>query len=213
LMPMDGISLRKGAADRASAGSDGLVPVRVDLPGRQIDHGLRVRRRQPRPWPWLADGQWTKSPERVDQQSKPRPANAVLLPVLDPRDHGLIDTGIRLEHALRPAQRHAASFDFGADQLEPVLFLRIALPFEPSHGASLAATTYPPGIRRSSRAHLAGDMPSIGINNSGARGRLKSSIKFGTLAARFGGRLRRSASGRLGAWAPEPTTAKERLPW
>jgi hypothetical protein len=76
-----------------------------------------------------------------------------------------------------------------------VLFLRIALPFEPSHGASLAVATYLPGTRRSPGAYLAGDMPSIGINNSSARGRPKSSIKFGTLAAGFGGRL-------LGAWAP-----------
>jgi len=54
----------------------------------------------------------------------------------------LIDAGIRLEHALRPTQCHAASFDLGTDQVEPVLFLRIALPIEPSHGASLATTTY-----------------------------------------------------------------------
>ena len=141
----------------ASAGSDGLVPVvrvRIDLSRRQVHHVLRVPGRQPRPWPWLTGGQWTNSAERVDQQRKPGPPDAVLLSVLDPGDHGLIDTGICLEIALRPTQRQAASFDLGPDQVEPVLFLRITLSIEPGHGPSLATTTQLADIQRSPATYL-----------------------------------------------------------
>ena len=147
-------------------------------------------------------GQWTKSPERVDQQSKPRPANAVLLPVLDPGDHGLIDAGIRLEHALRPAQRVAASFHLGPDQIEPVLFLRITLPIEPTHGASLATTTYPLDIRRSPAAHLGRPYAVHWHQQCGCPGRLKSSIKIG---------LDRVDCGRPGANQASEPRARPRL--
>jgi hypothetical protein len=48
----------------------------------------------------------------------------------------------------------AASFDLGPDQIEPMLFLRITLPIEPSHGPSLATTTYLANIGRSPATHL-----------------------------------------------------------
>src|SRR3546814_21102480 len=59
----------------------------------------------------LASCQRAEPAERIDQQVEPRPADAVLLAILDSGDHGLVDAGLRLEDPLGPSERVAATLE------------------------------------------------------------------------------------------------------
>ena len=117
----------------ASSQSSAVRLVLARRSGRPRDFVAASQRTPSRTWPGsrAASG---RAAERVDQQGEPRPANAVLLAVLDPGDHGLVDAGLRLEEPLGPPERHARRrLIVGPDQVEAVLLLRVAGPAEPSH--------------------------------------------------------------------------------
>ena len=71
--------------------------------------------------------------EGIDESSQPDPPQAVLLAVLDPADHRLIDTAVGLETSLRPAQRLALSSDLRTQQVETALLLRVSRKGVPCH--------------------------------------------------------------------------------
>ena len=81
--------------------------------------------------------------ERVDQVGEARPAEAVLLAVLETTDDGLVDPGIRLELALGPAQPKSAPSERSAEEIEAVLTLGISVSlFEPRHPSTLVESAY-----------------------------------------------------------------------
>jgi hypothetical protein len=86
--------------------------------------------------------------ERVDQVGEARPAEAVLLAVLETTDDGLVDPGIRLELALGPAQPKSAPSERSAEEIEAVLTLWVLVSlFEPGHRSTLVESAYPSLIR------------------------------------------------------------------
>jgi hypothetical protein len=159
VMSMDGISGRRAIRVGYSLGAIILV---------EVDRG--------RTYPTI--GRWSDASESIDQQREPRPSDAVLLAVLEPGDDRLVDARICLEHPLAPPQRPPATLDLDPDELETALLLRISRLTEPSHATRLAAAAYLAAIPRWTAHHPRRDMPSMGINNRGGRGRLKSSINI-----------------------------------
>src|SRR4051812_37388086 len=86
--------------------------------------------------------------ERVDEVREARPTEPVLLAVLEPADHCLVDARVGLELPLRPAEPLSALPERSAEELEAALALRIAMALsEPRHTRTLVERAYPGLIR------------------------------------------------------------------
>ena len=112
----------------------------------------RMAKRRSRQRPAGLESARVESAERIDELREARPAKAVLLAVLDAADHGLVDAGLGLEHALRPPQRQAPATDRGPDQVASRVARRgSAMGLDASvmrrHGSDRAAHTGDPAIR------------------------------------------------------------------
>ena len=140
----------------------GSVGVTVPV---EVDHGRSLS----------TAGRWPDTVKGFDKQRETRPTHAELLAVLEPGDHRLIDARLCLEHPLGPPKRPTTAQKLDPDELEAAPFLGISLT-EPRHATKLAVVAYLPAIRRSIAHQSTLDMPPIGINKVGGRGRPKSSI-------------------------------------
>ena len=130
LMPMDVIFGRRAGRKRRST----FVSLPVEVDGS-------------RPAPTI--GQRSDAAKGINQHCEPRPTDAVLLAVLEPGDHGLVDARICLEDPLAPTEGQAATPDLDPDEIETMLLLRVSRPIEPRHATKVANTTYLAAIRRS----------------------------------------------------------------
>src|SRR4029079_16593046 len=123
LMPIGGIFGRWAGQKSESVGV--IVPV-------EVDHS--------RSWPTA--GPWPDTVECFDEPRETGPAQAVLLSVLEPGDHRLVDTRLCLEHPLGPPECPAPAQELDTDELEAAPFLRVPLT-EPRHATKLAVVAYP----------------------------------------------------------------------
>jgi hypothetical protein len=159
--PSRGLPFRYARRRHIGPGGAASRPVLTVVPFVQargeIDHGPSPRRNSADSARWAECGREqgllrrraVKPTERIDEIRETRPSEAVLLSVLDAGEDGLVDSGLRLELPLGPAQPDASALDGRTDQVEAVLLLRVARALVPGHTGRLALAAYQPGIRGS----------------------------------------------------------------